>query len=347
LALIRTVHRYRCKNVDCGWEGVVRSSAASCAATARTAVWRAGAARALLAGGVILLALAMIRFGGGSPPQVIGPQACDLSAAMRFVAAGESHDGFELPLDDPAPAATALVLRSGCAWGVPGRSPYKGSISEALTAAKLPHEVIRQIETRIENGDNSGRVAISRDEIRSTDGSRSFDTRIAAMGFGRTLCFGTQVNFAAGHVEHADLYDATDASGRRHAVMVPYVCGNVSVLAERAERGESGKGTGPLASAAPIGPSTDAPGTRSGRAARFGAAPPGVGAATLNGGNGGVWVAPETFDSGGGSGGSGGGCVPGDDGPRSVPEPATLAAVLIALAMMDVGRRLARSRRPR
>jgi hypothetical protein len=77
--------------------------------------------------------------------------------------------------------------------------------------------------------------------------------------------------------------------------------------------------------------------------ARFGAPPPGIGAATLNGGNGGVWVAPETHGSGGGSGGSGdggGGCVPDDGGPRTVPEPATLAAVFVALAMMGVGRRL-------
>jgi len=335
------VHRYRCQNVGCGWEGIAPPAAGAAVSSARTATWRSGAARGLLAGGIVLLALTLIRFGGGSQPPAVRPQSCDLSAAMRFVPSGESHDGFELPLDDPAPAATALTLRSGCAWGVPGRSPYRGSINDALAAARLPEEVIRQIEAKIEQGDISGRVAISRDDISSTDGRRSFETRIAAMGFGQTMCFGTQVNFAPGHVEYADLYDAADAGGRRYAVMVPYVCGNVSVLAERAERPDAPAGAGPMGSAASPAPSSAVPGTSGGRMARFGAASPGIGAATLNGGNGGVWVAPETHGSGSGSGGSGGGgCVPDDSGPRTVPEPATLAAVFVALAMMGVGRRL-------
>ena len=51
-----------------------------------------------------------------------------------------------------------------------------------------------------------------------------------------TLCFNTRVNFHDGHVEKADMYEARDARGRDYAIMVPYVCNNVSVLAERRRR---------------------------------------------------------------------------------------------------------------
>ena len=55
------------------------------------------------------------------------------------------------------------------------------------------------------------------------------------MSFGTTLCLNARVNFAPGHVEAADLFEARDDQGRLHAVMVPDVCGNVTVLgAQRA-----------------------------------------------------------------------------------------------------------------
>jgi hypothetical protein len=44
------------------------------------------------------------------------------------------------------------------------------------------------------------------------------------------------VNFPAGHVEYAALYEAEDRRGKTYSVMVPYVCNNVSVLGVRAER---------------------------------------------------------------------------------------------------------------
>jgi hypothetical protein len=55
------------------------------------------------------------------------------------------------------------------------------------------------------------------------------------MGFGNSLCFDTQVNFAAGHVEQGALYEVRDKRGRQHTVMVPYVCNNVAVLGEEAD----------------------------------------------------------------------------------------------------------------
>jgi hypothetical protein len=52
------------------------------------------------------------------------------------------------------------------------------------------------------------------------------------MTYGKTLCLSTRVNFVAGHTESAALYEATTTSGRVVAVMVPEVCGNVSVLGQ-------------------------------------------------------------------------------------------------------------------
>ena len=63
------------------------------------------------------------------------------------------------------------------------------------------------------------------------------------------------MNFALGHVEAADLYEVRDNKGRRHAVMVPDVCGNVSVLAETADAddsaGDAGAGDGTVRSRLP------------------------------------------------------------------------------------------------
>jgi hypothetical protein len=44
------------------------------------------------------------------------------------------------------------------------------------------------------------------------------------------MCLDSAVNFAPGHVEYADLFVATDDQGQTHYVMIPDVCGNVSVL---------------------------------------------------------------------------------------------------------------------
>lgn len=165
-------------------------------------------------------------------------------ASTSLVSPGESFDGFTLPPDDDrlTKNATVLSLRRGCAWGVPGRTPYKGTVRQALVGAGLPHEVVNKIDLMVERKMVSDRVKITRDSIQTENGKRRFEPTIAAMGFGKTLCFGTRVNFPAGHVELADLYEATDGEGAKFSVMVPYVCGNVSVLAARAERADTPPG---------------------------------------------------------------------------------------------------------
>jgi hypothetical protein len=80
------------------------------------------------------------------------------------------------------------------------------------------------------------RVEISRTAIRSIDGRHVFRPQIPAMAFGDALCFDTRVNFPAGHVEYAALYEAQDRTGKTYSVMVPFVCNNVSVLGARRHR---------------------------------------------------------------------------------------------------------------
>lgn len=329
LSLLRNIHRYRCRDLACRWEGTIPRSARR-----RSAPRVAAAKRALAAGVAIGLALlACIRFFEDIDHP---PQACVPATVLRYVPAGESHDGFELTEPGPgaAVAESGLALRQGCAWGVPGRSPYRGSVKEALIAAHVPADVVRKIESQIALGVVSDRLEISRGSIRALSSPRIFDTRIVAMGFGRTLCFDTQVNFTPGHVEIADLYEAADDTGQNYAVMVPYVCGNVSVLAERAERPEAAA----KASGAP-----GAPVTGTGRPRRPGTEP------------GGVWIgppsakvgprapgAPEPYSAPGGVP-----CEPGGVDPRkgvqTVPEPGTAAMLLAAgfacVIALGIGRR--------
>jgi hypothetical protein len=227
---------------------------------------------------------------------------------------GESFDGVELPRDDVrvVGSRTGLSVRQGCAWGVPGRHPYGGTVTQALLAARLPEDVVRRIDVMIALGIVSDQVVISRDSIRAVRSSRQFDSKIVAMGFGNTLCFGTRVNFQPGHLEFADLYDATDGRGNNYSVMVPYVCGNVSVLAERAERDD-----GAVATLMPVpGAATGATGHPRGLAVP----------------------------------GSPGGRVtnlakPAEQAVRTVPEPGTLAGLIAALAAMALAEGIARRRR--
>ncbi len=175
----------------------------------------------------------------------------------------------------------------------------------------------------------SDQVVITNDSIRAVRQPRRFDSKIVAMGFGSTLCFGTRVNFEPGHVEFADLYDATDSKGNNFAVMVPYVCGNVAVLAERAERDEQVAG---VSMAAPGGarPLMSIPGVTADAAGVPGRLGPGsAGARSVIGG-------------GGRPGGAANGPTPSNGDVRTVPEPGTLAGLVAGFAAMAVVAGIAR-----
>jgi len=132
------------------------------------------------------------------------------------------------------PAASAddvpLSLREDCAWGEPGRAPYKGTVRQALNAARLPKHVVALLERKIWDRDASDRLEIRNSKIRGVHSDVAFEPWAIKMTFARTLCLNSRVNFKPGHVEDADLYQVTDAHGTTYSVMIPDVCGNVSLL---------------------------------------------------------------------------------------------------------------------
>ena len=259
-AAAETVARYRCLAKGCAWEGLLpkrksresRPSLAGIAAwaTSVAAPWQARANRASAAieraavpialAGVAVLAIAFgVRY--------LIAASKPVPAAPLLMAAGEHHEGESVPSDDPlllqpdrrsaqTMAVQTLAVRSGCVWGQPGRNPYRGTVEEALVTAKLPPEVDQRIAYKVKQGQVDDRLEISKARIQGVRNRRQFDPTNVAMTYGRTLCVNTQVNFGGGRVEQGDLYEATDNEGNMHAVMVPDVCGNVSVLGARMER---------------------------------------------------------------------------------------------------------------
>jgi len=141
------------------------------------------------------------------------------------------------PVTNPAASSEGapLSLREDCVWGEPGRNPYKGTVQQALTAARLPAQVVALLERKIRERERSDRLEIRNDKIRGVHSNAAFESRGIKLTYGKTLCLNSRVNFNPGHVERADLYEVADARGIMYSVMVPDVCGNVSVLGPRAQ----------------------------------------------------------------------------------------------------------------
>jgi hypothetical protein len=187
----------------------------------------------VLAAGLIggVLAAVLIKGLAGSPT------ALTLAPGVHHdgVALASSHPLLQAP-ETAGPEVERLALKQGCAWAQPGRSPYRGSVEQALVSARLPAEVVQRIALKVHAGQRDDRLLISNTSIRTQRDAREFDPRNVAMTYARTLCVNTRVNFKPGHTEAASLYEAADEQGRLHSVMVPDVCGNVSVLGVRMER---------------------------------------------------------------------------------------------------------------
>lgn len=172
---------------------------------------------------------------------LLGASAATGQTTAFGVPPGADDDGRPLPVAQTTAASAApahgLQLRRSCRWGQPGRMPYQGTTRQALEAAGLPDDVVAQIDAQRTAGQKAGRLVITRDGIRHTGDGRVFPARGLALTFGMTLCRDASVNFAPGHQEQADLYEARDSQGRAYAVMVPDVCGNVTVLGTGGGRG--------------------------------------------------------------------------------------------------------------
>ena len=248
LGVFRAVHRYRCTRPGCQWEGIVSKAPPARREGAARPGWGWRALWFFAGCAFALAAVQGARMYSAHKAQVQARAAAAAKLASLpaiEVPEGESHDGETLAPDDPLGVGneTPLRLARNCAWGIPGRNPYQGTVGQALTAARLPESAVRKFEALVASGQVSDQLVISRDGITTVSGRRRFDAKSFDMAFGKTLCFDTRVNFRGDHTETADLYEATDADGRPYAIMVPIVCGNVAVLGERAERNGNGRTT--------------------------------------------------------------------------------------------------------
>lgn len=242
VSLFRSVHRYRCSNGSCGWEGVLGRLDGAEATAARHD--RRVAMLWFLIGAVFAVAAVETARTLRHPPRT-GARSAQLASARPALTgaaaqahatpAGHDFDGEALPGVDSRVArnSSALTLRNRCAWGQPGGNPYRGTVAQALAAAQVPADVARQLQEMVDRGWSLGDVEISRAGIRTLDDRLQFSRDIDVMAFGTMVCFNTRVNFVPGHVELGALYQAADRRGKVYTVMVPYVCGNVSLISRQ------------------------------------------------------------------------------------------------------------------
>ena len=266
--------RYRCADRACSWTGLLaRELGTDTGLAPPPSRWRRLALRGAVPLVLSALAVAAAQWGSRFAP------VANVAVGARVFAPGEAFDGEALPVDHPllvpavyaaqgpateagsatptttreAAGAAPLSVRRFCAWGRPGRMPYRGTVDEAFLAARLPDEVREQIVASVAAGRPNDRLTIDNTGIRAASRPQVFDPGSLAMSFGRTLCLGTRVNFKPGHTEAASLYEAFDSSGRRHSVMIPDVCGNVTVLRPLEGRPAAPKGV-PVTHAAGLDP---------------------------------------------------------------------------------------------
>lgn len=236
------MRRYRCAAAGCGWHGLLDAP--------QPVGWTLPLPRRTLAAG--LLGTALLAAAAAAGWWLHKPAKDERVMVGRHVVNRGTHlEGDQLPTAHPLrlelPAAlldgepegfaetpeARLHARRHCAWGLPGRNPYRGSAVQALQTAQLSPTVVKAIAADIQAGRKVDRVLIRNDGIVAQKSGRVFDARRVAMTYGMTMCVDTRVNFKPGHTEGADLYEAMDEDGRIYAVMVPDVCGNVSVLGQR------------------------------------------------------------------------------------------------------------------
>ncbi|QBE66737.1 MHFG family PEP-CTERM protein [Pseudoduganella lutea] len=150
-----------------------------------------------------------------------------------------------------ASAVVATAMLSNCSWNSPGRNPYRGSVSAAVSRyVDIPAPVRTALVAKIEAGRADDAATIGRDHI---SGRFDYDPYITGMHFGqRTVCdHVTRDGWSATAREPAKVYCVGD-----HCLIVPQICSNIS----RVRRVASGGGRGTQAGAAPAAlPAAPAP----------------------------------------------------------------------------------------
>ncbi len=144
-----------------------------------------------------------------------------------------------------ASAAVATAMLSHCSWNHPGRNPYRGSVSEAVSRyLDIPAPVRTQLIARIEGGRVDDTVDIMRDSIA---GRYDYSPRITGMHFGqRTVCETvTRDGWSAAAREPAAVYCVGE-----QCLIVPKICGNISRV-RRVAGGGGAAGPGSGAAAPP------------------------------------------------------------------------------------------------
>lgn len=237
LSVFHSVRRYRCRSVECGWQGLLDRprTAASLWSSLRhaPAFWFvAGMLTTLFA--VLLVQVYLVI--EHAQPVPIAPESWQLEPLP--VAAGVSQDGKPLEPDDVRlrTRITSAELRRGCIWGGPGQLPYQGSLRDALAAAGLPQPLVDKFAAMRDGALVGDRLEISTAGIRSATHRRHFGYTMKSMAVDRAVCFNTRVNFVPGVVAAAELYELVDGDGERHVIMVVPEGGNVAVLDEHTER---------------------------------------------------------------------------------------------------------------
>ncbi|MDE2161208.1 MAG: hypothetical protein KGJ30_20050 [Burkholderiales bacterium] len=237
------LRRYACTATGCGWQDLMphrRNPGRDDALRRRW--WRQAAlpvAAAATLGALAAVIVALVPGTAGHGALALVPGASDYGRPLprRHPLRAAAERALALAnRDRPGAPLKALALRHSCAWARPGSNPYHGTVEQALYTAALPPEVVQTIAAEVRAGQIADRLYIDNSGIRGERSGRRFDHHRIAMTYAMTLCVGTRVNFVPGHHELASLYEARDKAGKKVSVMIPDVCGNVSVLGERLRR---------------------------------------------------------------------------------------------------------------
>ena len=222
VSMFYPVWRFRCRADGCEWQGLLRQTPTASRSRTGSARSRTGwiVAGALL---VALIGLAVAIYWFYDRDAMPVPTA----PAKLVASTPPKPDALRRPAQDPAGEP-----RQGCVWEGPGQSPYFGTLATALTAARLPSEIVRKIEIMRGAGFVTDRLEISSAGIRTTDHRRFFGHTTKAMTMGESVCFGTRISLPPGKTSAADLYELVDDTNRRYLVMIVANGGNVAVLEE-------------------------------------------------------------------------------------------------------------------